>query len=130
MEHIIRQDGDGQLLLGFAVVKGFGRKPTAEPLPPHQAGSATSRAAAERSAPRQAGRRARVLAHITGQGTHGATRDELSAALDLPVHCLTSAVRKLLETGDITETTRTRLTRLGAPAAVLVASHFAKEGTR
>ena len=128
MEHIIRQDGDGQLLLGFAVVKGFGRKPKAEPLPPHQAGSATSRAAAERSAPRQAGRRARVLAFITGQGAHGSTRDELSAALDLPVHTLTSPVRALLDSGDIVETTRTRLTRLGSPAAVLVVSHLAKEG--
>lgn len=123
----IRQDADGQRLL--FPVQGFGARKPAEPLPPHQAGSATSREAAERAAPRQPGRRARVLAHIVSQGSMGATRDELSVALDAPVQCLCSAVRQLLDSGDIVETTQTRLTRLGSPAAVLIA-RLGVEGKR
>lgn len=104
----------------------FGTGKPAEPIPPHQAGSATSREAAIRAVPRQPGRRARVMEYVAAQGSLGATRDELSVALDAPVQCLCSAVRQLLDSGDIVETKQTRLTRLGSPAAVLIARRGAE----
>jgi len=62
-----------------------------------------------------------VAAYIAAQGDRGATRDELSLVLELPIQSICSPVRVLLEAGVIVETHDTRPTRYGSPAAVLIA---------
>lgn len=51
----------------------------------------------------------------------GATRDEISACLCLPIQSVTWRVRELLAAGRITESKNRRATRTGAKAFVLYA---------
>lgn len=90
-------------------------------LPPYHRDVSTSRAAAEAAATRQPGRRALIVAYIVNCGRRGATRDDIAAALDLPIQCVCGPVRDLLDAGEIHETAETRPTRLGSAARVLVA---------
>lgn len=96
-------------------------------LPPHHAHVETSRAAAEDAAPRQPGRRARMAAYVASCGPYGATRDDIAAALELPIQSVTGPVRELLDAGEVHETARSRPTRLGAAARVLVAPLYASQ---
>ena len=93
---LIRHDRDGQMLLGFAVVQGFGRKPKADPLPPHQAKQ--PHVASEcRAVSTTTGRTPPESWHTSGHRGEGATRDELSIALDLPIQSVCGPIRKLLD---------------------------------
>lgn len=117
---VITTDSDGQHLLFPA--PGFGRRkePPASPPAPSHSDADAGQQGTKKPVSKLTGRRAKIVAFLREQGHHGATRDEISVAFDLPVHCLTAAVKQLLDSGDIEETNRTRNTRLGCPAAVLV----------
>lgn len=58
----------------------------------------------------------------------GMTRDEISIALDRPVHCICDACQALLKDGQLVETAARRETRCGSPAAVIVHRDFRAEG--
>lgn len=106
------------------------------PLPPrrscrptsHHRTAPTSRDALRAAAPRAGTRAARVLGHLTAAGNRGATRDEIADALGVPIQSLCSVVRALLDAGHALEIDRTRPTRLGRPAAVIIARHIADGG--
>ncbi len=92
--------------------------------------SPLSRQAARRAEPRAGTRQADVLALVRARGRLGATRDEVSEALGVPVHALCAAVRHLLDCGDLVETALSRPTRLRRAGAVLIAREAADtEGT-
>jgi len=93
-------------------------RPAAEP-PAHNR-TPTSRQAAEDVTASTPSRRDRVAAFVLSRGPRGATRDEISIALQLPIQSVCHPVNYLLHAGVLIETNRTRLTRYGSPAAVLV----------
>lgn len=60
-------------------------------------GTETSIAAAERAAMHSATGRARVLGFVAGRGEVGATREEISAALNMPLNTVNPRCRELLK---------------------------------
>lgn len=89
-------------------------------LPPHQAHSRTSRAAAINALRRAEADRTRVLDYIRACGPAGATSDEVQAALSLSHQTGSARVAECLQGGLLVETGTTRLTRRGCAAEVLV----------
>ena len=85
---------------------------------PHN-GSPTSRAAAEQIEPTAHTLRAKVLEFIRSQDHHGATRQEIEAALQISGDTIRPRCKELLAMGLIRETTRTRPTVAGRSAVVL-----------
>jgi predicted ArsR family transcriptional regulator len=73
---------------------------------------------------------AKVFAFVAGQRSAGATRDELSRALQLPIQSICPAVADLRRRGLLRQTTARRPTSSGRPAAVLIASRPEAEGQR
>jgi hypothetical protein len=84
----------------------------------------TSRKAASAVAPRTGTQRHRVLEHVAWatnfDGLNGTTRDELSSALAMTMNSVLPRTKELLDGGWVEETDRTRKTRNGHDAAVLV----------
>lgn len=89
-------------------------------LPPHQAHSETSRAAAIAAIPNAATDRARILDFIRKRGAQGATSDECQAAFGLAHQTGSARVAELLQSGQIIESGRQRKTRRNRNADVLV----------
>ncbi len=88
--------------------------------PPFQKHSATSKAAADKAAPRAGSDKARVLEFIRDHGEHGATSEEVQIALGLSHQTGSARVSDLLQDGLIVESGRTRTTTKGCEADVLV----------
>jgi hypothetical protein len=91
------------------------------PSPPYAPGSRTSAAAAASVAHLTQGMRARVLAHIVGCRSRGATREEVSEALSMKIQTVSARCSELLKKGLVIER-GIRLTSSRRPAAVLVAT--------
>jgi hypothetical protein len=92
---------------------------------PHN-GSATSKAAAEGIRESRTRLVTQVFNYIDSKRTHGATRDEVERALRIPGNTVRPRVAELLKLTLIRETDRTRETRSGRMAAVLVSNRFAE----
>lgn len=87
--------------------------------PPHQAHSATSKAAAL-SVSNAATDRERILDFVRKRGVQGATSDECQAEFQLAHQTGSARVAELLQGGLIIESGRQRKTRRGRDADVLV----------
>lgn len=74
------------------------------------------------TAPRHTGDRLRVMNHLQSIGASGATRDELSIALSMPLTTVCGRVRELLDLKAVVEMDERRLTRTGSTAVVLRAA--------
>lgn len=94
---------------------------------PYQKHSATSRAAALHNAPKSGTQRQRVLAYLVDRGDHGATRQEIAAALNMSDDSVRPRVVELIEGGWALASQTTRRTRLGEEAEVLVATLRARQ---
>ena len=88
-------------------------------LGPFSKGSETSRKAALDNYPRSGSQRWRIL-RVLGTTLSGLTRDEIAAALDIPDSSTDARVGELRDAGFIEESDRTRPTRHGSQAAVLI----------
>jgi hypothetical protein len=64
------------------------------------------------------------------RGTHGLIPDELASAWRCSHNHVSPRCSELKKSGLLVETERTRLTRAGSPARVLIAKQFAKESER
>lgn len=95
----------------------FFAAPAAAPTLPYQRASRTSRAAAVAAQPCAELQRARVLDFIRRQ-MHGATRQEASLALGIPIQSICPRFDDLKKSGAIRDTGRTRKTTTGRAAAV------------
>jgi uracil-DNA glycosylase family 4 len=91
------------------------------PRVPYAKGSATSKAAAQAIAPHVENLAERVFRYVEQQGPLGATRDEVEVALDMIHQTASARVYDLVKAGRLVETERTRPTRSGTMAGVLVA---------
>ena len=82
-----------------------------------------TRAQAARDAlPKQPRRRDAIELHVATCDRYGATRQEIADALQMPIQSVCGPVLALLTEGRLRETDRTRVTRNGKPAAVLVSA--------
>ncbi len=72
------------------------------------------------SLPQGPSRRQRILDIVAASGSRGCTGDEISEAMDTPIHAITSPIQQLVKAGRLVRTSRMRLTRLGKPAVVMV----------
>lgn len=81
--------------------------------------SETSFQAAVDNLPRAGTQKARILTYLETVGD--ATRDEMEADLDLSGNAVRPRIVELIEAGLVEETERTRVTRSGSKATVLVA---------
>jgi hypothetical protein len=84
-------------------------------------GSSTSLAAAIDNLPRAGTQKARILTYLST--VDGATRDEIERDLNLSGNAVRPRVKELQEEGLVEETERTRRTRSGSQATVLVATN-------
>lgn len=100
----------------------FDDRTYAAPDPPAVDSSNTSLAAADAIKPHAAKQRAAVLAFVRSCGWAGATRPEIEAALGMGGDSVRPRVWELIKMNLMTETTRTRPTKSGRPAFVLVAT--------
>lgn len=71
-------------------------------------------------------RRELVARYVASCGDTGATRDAIAEALDLPIQTVCPLVKAMERSGRLVSTSRTRKTRNGKPAAVLIAPEFAR----
>jgi hypothetical protein len=85
----------------------------------------TSRKAALDNYPRSGSQRLMVLEKVMATGLRGLTRDDISVITELPPNVATPRVKELVEGGWLDETDRTRKTRSGSEATVLIASQKA-----
>lgn len=85
----------------------------------------TSRKAAIDNYPRSGSQRLLVLEKVMATGLRGLTRDDISVITGLPPNVATPRVKELVEGGWLDETDRTRKTRSGSDATVLIASQKA-----
>lgn len=90
-------------------------------MPPHVAGSDTSRAAAEAIRPHVLRQQDRVLASISARHSDGMTCDEVEVALGLSHQTASARIRDLVKAGAIVDSDIRRPTRTGRKAAVYVA---------
>lgn len=100
------------------------RRPRATQATLFEADDATRVTRAEayrRSRPRQSRRSDDVERWVAEAGRQGMTRDEI-ADRGIPLQSVCSIVRGLLRAGRLVSTPRTRATRTGSPAAVIVAA--------
>lgn len=98
------------------------------PLPRHQAGSPTSRAAAERVAPRRGTVQAAVLAFVA-TCDDGATREEIAIAIGRKESTVCGAVDALKRARWLLDSGRTRKTSAGCDASVLIVRTSAPTAT-
>lgn len=82
----------------------------------------TSRKAALDNYPRSGTQRSTVLAKVMATGLRGLTRDAICVVTDMPPNVATPRVKELVEGGWLEETDRTRKTRSGSEATVLIAT--------
>ena len=120
----IRHDRNGQGLL--FPIPGFGSRPPQSQPPPAHRQSDTSRAAADRAAPRAPSRRELILSLIRGAGLRGATIDELQQATGLLTQSVCPVVDVLKRDGAIIDSGQRRPTRTGTPAKVWIVKEVAK----
>ena len=90
-------------------------------MPPHVAGSDTSRAAAEAIRPHAPRQQDRALASIAARYSDGMTCDEVELELGLSHQTASARIRDLVKAGAIVDSGRRRPTRTGRKAAVYVA---------
>lgn len=95
----------------------FFSAPAEPPMLPFQRASRTSRAAAVAAQPNAELQRARVLAFIRRQ-RDGATRQEASVALNIPIQSICPRFDDLKKSGAIRDTGCTRKTTTGRAAEV------------
>jgi len=74
------------------------------------------------TAPLHTGDRLRVMNRLRSLGDAGATRDELSIGLLMPLTTVCGRVRELLDLEAVIETDQRRITRTGSTAVVLQAA--------
>ena len=99
----------------------FEPRPHGGELPlPYQRMSETSRAAACMAEASAESARRRVGLYVAGQGEQGATRDEISRGLGIPIQTVCARVDDLLKSSVLFRTSRTRATAMGRAAEVLV----------
>jgi DNA-binding IclR family transcriptional regulator len=84
--------------------------------------AATSIQAKIDNAPRAKGQRERILNALERAGKSGLTRAQAAEATGAPIQSVCPAVKKLIADGLVVETKRTRPTRTGSKAAVLLVS--------
>lgn len=96
---------DRQLLIGF---DSSGRP------------CATSREAREKARKREPERRAQAVRLARRAGSRGFTREELADAMELRIQSVTPLVLGLIRNGVFVETARTRPTRSGCKARVVM----------
>jgi|GEM_PF-632815 len=87
-------------------------------IPPHQAGSDTSRDAAEAIEPDVSSLRGKVLSYIRSRGREGATDKEIQAALNMSVSTEVPRRRELVLKGLVADSGWRRKTKTGRPAVV------------
>lgn len=88
--------------------------------PPHVRGSATSKAAAERIAPKAGTKRAKVLECLKKVGTLGLTDEQMQYWLKMPANTQRPRRVELVKAGLIKDSGRTRPTLGGDQAVVWV----------
>lgn len=88
--------------------------------PPRVRGSATSKAAAERAAPRAGTKRAQVLDYIRSCSAQGATDDEMQSCVPMSPNTQRPRRVELVRGGFIKDSGRTRPTSGGDQAVVWV----------
>lgn len=94
--------------------------------PPFQAGSRTSRAAAEAIKPKRATQAERILDFLRERGEEGATIEEISIALHIKESSVCARLGwDLVKVGAVEQTKHERLTTSGLPAAVWIAKPVA-----
>jgi len=98
-----------------------GQYPLFGGLPPHQKKSRTSREAAIRAEKNVRTVLHRVLLFYQSQGRVGATNDEVSFSLGIPIQTICARKRELEIQGFIVPANRTRKTRCGRLAEVYIA---------
>ncbi|WP_430451684.1 hypothetical protein [Rhodopirellula europaea] len=86
----------------------------------------TKAAAAKAAKPKRKVRSVVALERLQRAGADGLTRDELAAAMDLPIQSVCSVALQILRSGDAVEDGRKRKTACGHDAAVIVLKEFAK----
>jgi hypothetical protein len=93
-----------------------------QPIPSPAAGFANRNRIYRETKPTHSGKRREVLNFVVKQGSKGATRDEIAAALLLPISTVCGRVNELLNCDPpaVVETTARRMTRAGKMAVVLV----------
>lgn len=91
------------------------------PLPPHN-GRPTSKAAAASVAESAESMRAEIMRLFDRLGDYGATCDEAEQALRLRHQTCSARIAELKKAGSIVDSGRTRKTRSGCKAAVMVAA--------
>lgn len=106
---------------GQMMLPGIGHTNETDLPPPVPGKRETSQNAAESVAPFTPRQRARIFDFVARQGSRGATRDEIAAALELPSNSVTPRVLELIRKGHLQETDRRRPTRYGRAAVVMVA---------
>jgi hypothetical protein len=80
----------------------------------------TRRIAYASSLERGPSRRGAIELYVASCGRTGATRNECSEALGIPINCVCGPILALVRSGRLIETSRTRLTPSGHPAVVIV----------
>jgi hypothetical protein len=95
---------------------GFGAAPFVK-------GSDTSEAAAESIEPVAETLAWYVLEYVRVRAGYGATRDEVSRELDIPISTVNPRMRELVLKGFVKDSGRRRKTVSGRQAAVMVACH-------
>lgn len=91
-------------------------------LPPFQAHSETSRAAAVEIKPDASSLRRKVLAYLEERGKWGATDEEMQRGLDMPPNTQRPRRVELVTAGSVEDSGRQRKTLSGRNAVVWVAS--------
>ena len=91
------------------------------PLPAHQRKSETSRAAAESMRPHVSRLNLQVYEWLRARGAYGATREEISVALDMLIQSVCGRVNELVRKGYVTQSNEKRETSTGRQAFVMVA---------
>lgn len=102
--------------LGF----DFGKPPRVIRRRPLGGSRATSKAAADSIAPSAGTLRGRIRDWLASRGTTGGTCDEVEVALDMRHQTASARCKELRDAGTILDSGRTRPTRSGRQAVVLV----------
>lgn len=90
--------------------------------PPPRRVAVTSQAAAASVAKHMPAMRARVLAYLRQRGSFGSTREEAAVSLAMLIQTICPLFRELADAGLIRPAGRTRETRSGRNAGVMIAT--------
>lgn len=101
---------------------GMGQQPTRNrpARRPVDHGRANQRQVHEAGVPRHSGDRARIVALLEQRGPGGATRHEMSVALQLPYTTVSGRVADLKKCGIVEDSQAKRATPTGSPACVVI----------